>query len=347
TVVYDGTLAGTERVKVYKNAQIKNGSVANGPIPTSLTSGSTSNLTLGDSDTSGGQPTFGSYDEVKIYTSALTADQVKLEYNQGKTAVWGAKSTDTSGVGSWSARDEYCPPGNTEGNCAAGQNPSPVGEWKLDENTGTNARDTSGNGYNGTLTGSPLWSNAKYGTGLSTSPNGTLQYVTVSDPGSGDLDFSNSVDYTLETWVRFTAIESAGAVYIIRKNLDGNPAIAGYGLSITTAGGAYTPACNYCDGAGGTCENDSVIGSTNLNNGQWHHLACVMDRNGSEVGTAGLYTFVDGNLFNSDTSLTEGTAVNGSAFEFGEHSTTDEMTNGGIDGVKVEPGQSCRLVENG
>ena len=335
TVVYDGTLAGTERVKVYKNAQIKNGSVANGPIPTSLTSGSTSNLTLGDSDTSGGQPTFGSYDEVKIYTSALTADQVKLEYNQGKTAVWGAKSTDTSGVGSWSARDEYCPPGNTEGNCAAGQNPSPVGEWKLDENTGTNARDTSGNGYNGTLTGSPLWSNAKYGTGLSTSPNGTLQYVTVSDPGSGDLDFSNSVDYTLETWVRFTAIESAGAVYIIRKNLDGNPAIAGYGLSITTAGGAYTPACNYCDGAGGTCENDSVIGSTNLNNGQWHHLACVMDRNGSEVGTAGLYTFVDGNLFNSDTSLTEGTAVNGSAFEFGEHSTTDEMTNGGIDGVKV------------
>ena len=32
-----------------------------------------------------------------------------------------------------------------------------VGHWKLDEGSGTTARDSSGNGYDGTLQGGPQW----------------------------------------------------------------------------------------------------------------------------------------------------------------------------------------------
>src|SRR3989344_1309092 len=250
--------------------------------------------------------------------------------NQGKAAVCGAKSTDASGVGSWSARDEYCPPGNTEGNCAAGQNPSPVGEWKLDENTGTNARDTSGNGYNGTLTGSPLWANGKCGTGLATSSNGTLQYVTVTD--TDDLDFSNTVDFTISAWVKLSSIKANGRVDIVRKNYTGGPQ-ASYALLLSDSGGSQEAWCDFID-SGGT--NDTVNGGYLLFDNKWHYIACVMDRNGSEIGTPGYHIFIDGRWDNLDNPLSAGTTVNDQPFIVGESNTVDgEMINGGFDNIRV------------
>ena len=78
-----------------------------------------------------------------------------------------------------------------------------------------------------------------------------------------------------------------------------------------------------------------VGSSGTVNDGNWHHIACVMDRNGSEVGQSGLHAFVDGELMASDISLGETSAVNASAFDFGENSTGSEMTNGGFDYARV------------
>ena len=320
TVVYDGTLAGTERVKVYKNAQIKNGSVANGPIPASLTSGSTSNLTLGDSDTSEAQPTFGSYDEVKIYTSALTADQIKVEYNQGSAAVMGASSTTSTGTASWSALDAYCPPG--QGTACVG----PVGEWKLDENGGNTAFDTSGNEYNGTLTNSPKWVPGKMGSGLAMKKNSVAEYVSVTS--NDDLDFTDTESYTLSAWVQLDKIEDAEG-YIINKNFSPALDTPGYVMRVGYGGEAVSVSCEYSDG--GSSEDVAEWLGTTLEDGGWHHIACVMDRTAGE-----LHTFVDGWSYvsTSDISLGESSAANAAAVTFGETTYPNEFT-GKIDDIRI------------
>ncbi len=120
----------------------------------------------------------GSMDEVKIYTYALSPDDVKIEYNHGSAAVMGASGSAVSSGSSTSARAEYCPPGNVEGNCASGQNPSPIADWEMDEGTGTIAKDTSGNNNNGTLTNGPTWAQGKIGKGINF--DGSNDYVNTS-----------------------------------------------------------------------------------------------------------------------------------------------------------------------
>jgi len=97
-----------------------------------------------------GNPGFDKYfdgliDEVKIYSFALTEDEIKTDYNRGAAVLLGAVSTDSSGNPDWSSEREYCIPGDTT-SCSA-----PVIEWKFDEKTGTTTNDISGNNNTGTL----------------------------------------------------------------------------------------------------------------------------------------------------------------------------------------------------
>ena len=117
-------------------------------------------LIIGDTDEADGTDEWlGDIDEVIIYRSALAADQVKLLYNQGQSAVLGSLSTDQNLAPSNSANDSYCPPG--QGSTCVG----PVGEWKFDENSGTGVNDSSENGYIGTWYGSSdHWKIGKFGT---------------------------------------------------------------------------------------------------------------------------------------------------------------------------------------
>jgi len=147
-------------------------------------------LILGDDDETDGTDEFlGDIDDVKIFRSALSENQIKLLYNQSSSAVWGASSTDASGNASFASDRSYCPPGDTTATCA------PVGEWKLDENTGTNrADDTSTNARLGTLINVDAtdWVQGKLGSGLNL--NGTDEYI---DIGTGP-----STVRTISFWVK-------------------------------------------------------------------------------------------------------------------------------------------------
>ena len=101
----------------------------------------------------------GVIDEVKIYNSALTEDEIKLDYNHGSAMVLGKISTDSDGSTPSDADSRgYCIPGDTA-SCN-----SPVAEWKFDEGTGNNIYDVSGNGYSGTWNGSSNhWITGKFG----------------------------------------------------------------------------------------------------------------------------------------------------------------------------------------
>ncbi|OGG01584.1 hypothetical protein A2Z33_04545 [Candidatus Gottesmanbacteria bacterium RBG_16_52_11] len=177
-----GTFDGTS-VKCYMNGK------SEGTASFSQTSITTSSRRLfigaGRIDAGNVEYTDGLVDEVKIYSSALTSDQVYMEYNQGMAAVMGAVSTDASNNASWSGSDAYCPPGQGTA-CTA-----PVGEWEFDENTGTTANDTSGNGKTGTLTAGPVWTTGKIGSSVRF--DGTDDFI---DVGSGP-----STVKTVSFWV--------------------------------------------------------------------------------------------------------------------------------------------------
>jgi hypothetical protein len=152
------------------------------PYTETYTGDSTSTLTIGRSGVNSQDGTSdpwrnfnGSIDEVKIYNYALSEDEVKLEYNQGKAIVMGSLGTTTDGKTASNTRSRaYCPPGNIEGNCADGLNAAPVAEWNFDSGSGQSAPDTSGNNNTGQLgltsgvdASDPTWTNGKTGKGLS------------------------------------------------------------------------------------------------------------------------------------------------------------------------------------
>lgn len=179
-----------------------------------LTATGSTGVTFGTSVNIGDSSYIGSVDEFKLYTSALTAEQVKVEYNQGKSQVLGSLSTTSDGTtADNSTTRSYCPPGNTEGNCAVGQNPAPVAEWNFDDpsiNSGQEAVDTSGNGETGTLGSSgsddstdPSWVDGKNSKGLSF---GGDDYVSRSDT-------ILSSAFTINAWIKPSLISGTQTIF--------------------------------------------------------------------------------------------------------------------------------------
>ena len=101
-----------------------------------------------------------------------------------------------------------------------------VGDWHLDEGTGTSAADSSGYLNNGTMNGTNYWtSSGKYGAALEASGD---DYVSVADSNSLDLTSA----YTLEAWVK--PGNTGKDQMIIDKTTDGT---GGYSLFISGTNG--------------------------------------------------------------------------------------------------------------
>ena len=192
-----------------------------------------------------GAPAIGGYsftgliDEVKIYNTALTADEVKQDYNQGSAISFGS-STQT--IGNTTTSLDYCIPGDTS-YCA-----SPIAEWKMDDGAGVSAKDTSGNNLNGTINGA-TWTQGKIG--------GALSFDGINDivsAGNSSI-LQQTGNYTLESWFK---PNNNTAAFFILKNGE-------YGFKWN----GNTSAVNYFDN---TYKNSTKT-SWNLN--QWYHLSMV------------------------------------------------------------------------
>jgi len=143
----------------------------------------------------------GRLDEYKIYNSALTSDEVKIDYNRGSAMVLGKISTDSDGSTPSDADSRgYCIPGDTT-SCAA-----PVAEWKMDEKTGANAYDTSGNGKTGSISGAN-WISGKVG--------GTLNFDGINDYVNVTGLTSTSGSYTFEFWANPNTINPVNSDFFI------------------------------------------------------------------------------------------------------------------------------------
>lgn len=192
------------------------------------------NFTVGDLGTRGVYFS-GLIDEVKIYNSALTEDEIKLDYNHGSAMVLGESVEDNSD--------------------------NPVGYWKLDENSGINVLDSTGGGNNGTAT-NPSWVAGKINNAISLNsidsrvviPNGYIvsaitREVWVYIPSTIEAEWSTIFDIGT----------TPNALWIQNYYNQNGVLIGAY---VGTGG----------NGQGGQANEIFISG---LTGNQWHHVAQV------------------------------------------------------------------------
>ncbi len=267
--------------------------------------------------------TVGILDEAKIYTTALTAEQILLDMNQGRSLVLGSTSTGVGGTSpSNSAGREYCVPGDTT-TCSA-----PFGEWLFNEGSGSIAYDTSRNGYNGTL-GSDIttndWTSGKVGKGINFSGNSTNDVVVVNNGAS----VRNKSQISLEMWIKPSVVGTySRAMYGETISGSGSNRFSFY---ITSAGALSLGGRTWDGGSFNTWVSTSngLITADN-----WYHVVGVFN---SDSNLHKIY--INGQLSNSnsadysafvDTAPQSGPHIGGQGFL-----SINEMFRGTIDQVRI------------
>ncbi|MCF7906993.1 DUF2341 domain-containing protein [Patescibacteria group bacterium] len=246
----------------------------------------------------------GLIDDIKIWNYALTEDEIKAEYNQGRVGVMGSFGGDGGGSTSSASTAEYCVPGSSDV-CDP-----PIAEWNFEEHSGSTTYDTSGNGNTGTLTSmeeSDWVPPGKIGGALEF--DGLNRRVLV--PANTDFDFVG--DYTLEAWIKPDDVSE------YRHGIMGKLSSNGWGLNLE-----YDKA-NF---GSHTCSN--FEGTTSLEVGAWYHIVGIYKESGSEE------IYVNGQL-DSTGSLSDGNCNNDTSdVVIGWYRTsTTEGFDGKIDQVRI------------
>lgn len=125
-----------------------------------------SNMLLGAKDTSGTETFKGMVDEIKIYRTAMSAADVKKEYD-----------------------DEVA---------VANASEKIVASWNFENVSETSVPDNTGNNHNGTLGGNAeIKGNGKIGKAVDLSPAGVLTVAHGSD-----FEFGATASYTISLWIK-------------------------------------------------------------------------------------------------------------------------------------------------
>lgn len=253
-------------------------------------------------------------DDIRIYNSALTSDQMKVLLNEGQSVVMGSLGTNSS-YEKQSASQEYCIFGDTT-SCNA-----PVGEWKFDDNTGTSVIDTSGNNNLGTwqnATGGQ-WIPGKYGSAGKFVDTST-QFVTTGTGSTLQLQ-----SQTLSAWIYLDSSVSNTTPIIFSRS--DTIVSGGYEWAVRNATSTPILGFAYYDGAVRGWYTDPT---NTVPTNQWVHIGGVWDQ------TAGTVTFyVNGNA-SSAVSTTTGTIthISGDTARIG-YQPNNNYWRGYIDHVRV------------
>jgi hypothetical protein len=152
---------------------------------------------------------------------------------------------------------------------------TPVAAYAFSEGSGATAVDTSGGGHTGTLTGNPVWTAGRYGSGLQFSGGATYDCVNLAPLNA----FDALTQGTLEAWIKF------------------DPSAASYRIwfNASEASGCSYPFEVQLNNVGGTVYWEVWAGDTPQcaatfysrvplpNPDQWHHLAYVVNGSGNAV----------------------------------------------------------------
>jgi hypothetical protein len=214
----------------------------------------------------------GIIDEVKFYNYALTEDEIKIEYNQGKVGVMGAVSSDET-MGGHSSALEYCVPGDNS-YCEP-----PVAEWKFEEKTGNTVYDTSDNNNHGTINGMVLgeetWTQGKIGSALDF--DGENDYVDFSaadiiDPSTG----------TIEAWI-YANNWDANRMTVFSSEM--GPAWADLRFVLFSN---YNNSLTFSVSNGTSSITDNVNTGTILSADTWYHITGTYDGTAVKIYVNGI-----------------------------------------------------------
>ena len=139
----------------------------------------------------------------------------------------------------------------------AGQKDGLVAYWDMEDGSGTTATDGSGNTHDGTLTGGPIWDPNGY-IGSALGFDGTDDYVLIS----GYKGVTGTQSRTVAAWIKTSAggdIITWGDAVVKEK----------WRFRTDTTSSAL-----YLQVHGG-----SIIATTDVCDGQWHHVAAVLQAN--------------------------------------------------------------------
>ncbi|OGH14905.1 MAG: hypothetical protein A2687_04640 [Candidatus Levybacteria bacterium RIFCSPHIGHO2_01_FULL_38_26] len=187
--------------------------------------------------------------------------------------------------------------------------PGIVGEYGLDENSGTVINDSSGNSNNGTAQNGPVWSAGKYGSALHF--DGVNDHISI--PNSPSL---NPTNITVSAWINSTASTADGIIV--------NKGPSHYQLRIVS-------------GTTFRVVIDTDVGFTQLNSSfnfspnTWYHIAGTYD--GSTVKA-----YVNGTQINSGAltgNIESGSDILEIGARFTDTSTPLNFFKGYIDEVRV------------
>jgi hypothetical protein len=225
----------------------------------------------------------GRIDEVKIYNYALTEDEVRAEYNQGKVAVMGAPSSSADGSGDYSSAREYCVPGD-DSYCEP-----PVAEWKFEEHSGIYAYDTSGNGNTGTLTNMEEsdWVPGKIGRGLEF--DGSDEYVQPVSSGFYPSCGTGCEDpYTISAWIKTDNFAQEAAI-AGRFDSIGSDHWHTYGSGLKYVNGSIAVM--------GRNNGDNDLLTYDISDSKWHHVVGITNTSNGKLYVDGI--LVDSGVLNS------------------------------------------------
>lgn len=197
--------------------------------------------------------------------------------------------------------------------------PDLVGYWRLDENTGTTAADSSGFGNMGTLSGGASWA------------AGTFESGVVFDGGTGRIVVPSGLWFeapsvTVGAWVEHFGTQGQYK-YIVAKGATGCNA-ASYGLYTGAAEGLQF----YVSTEAGMEFTRSPDAGTAIWDGEWHYVAGTFD--GARVRL-----YVDGVQVGSGTPVTgpiDYTTTDSSDLYIGSYAgCTDHALAGTVDDVRI------------
>ncbi|MHC4740183.1 MAG: LamG-like jellyroll fold domain-containing protein, partial [Planctomycetota bacterium] len=195
-----------------------------------------------------------------------------------------------------------------------------IGWWELNDASGTTATDSSTYGNDGTLVGSPPWTDdAERGWCLDFT--GENNYVTL--PNESFFDITSNV--SVMGWMKASYVDWRNFSTIIAKGKDPT------GWALQKAG--KTNAMSFYVAASGM-PWDGIKAGTNVFDGQWHHVAGVYD--GSNA-----YIYIDGGLDSNSVGCSGSITTNDWDVYIGENSQSlDEGTSareweGLIDDVRI------------
>lgn len=201
-----------------------------------------------------------------------------------------------------------------------------TGHWKLDEGAGLTAADSSGFGYDGTLTNGPIWINGKIGNALDF--DGVNDHVLRTSYNPAALNYVPAISGC--AWF-YSDVNQNRYVAFWNRSADGG--LIFKPVSLTGSSGKINVAVRLI---GGIVTLETPNMGAGYWNGKWHHVCTVFDKN---LASGRLKIYVNGEIAAQDdaldATLDQNNALNLGSLNIGRDPFNGTYFDGKIDDVRI------------